>query len=293
MTQTAARFRGARAATRPTHVRRSPSHTLRRSVTPVDRGDSLSDSSTQQGDRQYPLRTRFTMSPFLSCVRDALTKMAIERAPSVRDYMDENLGAILGRESAARLLREILEDRQVLESVAHESYTHGNGFDKITLISSDSPEFKLRLHAWWLKEEYSESKELIHNHRWFFTSSILRGAAHVEIFEDDGQGELMWRHDYSPRDDADEKYQLQPAGVGRLTSNLTLKLTPGSVYSMSGDALHRVLWVGNTLSITMFVRWGRFGLPQVYSRLPNTWMRSFCQFLHSHRQKHESSLRDS
>lgn len=196
------------------------------------------------------------MSTFTSHVRRTLAAMATERAPSVFDYSDHNLTTILGADSAARLLREVIEDHQMLESVAQGSYAHSNGFDKITLISNHEPEFKLRLHAWWSKRNDSTKQEFIHNHRWFFTSSTLCGAAYVEIFEEDGSGELMWRYVYSPRDDAAEKYQLKVDGTRRLTSNLTLKLAPGSVYSMSGDALHRVLCVGDALSITMFVRWG-------------------------------------
>jgi len=196
------------------------------------------------------------MSKYRHHVRRTLAALATERIPSVLDYSDVNLTNILDAGSAARLLVEILDDQELLDTVARHSYAHSNGFDKVTLISNQAPEFKLRLHAWWPKGSSELKQEFIHNHRWRFTSSTLCGAAHVEIFEEDSDGVPMWRYEYSPRDDAVERYQLRPVGTSTLSSNLALKLTPGGVYSMSDMALHRVLWVGSTLSITMFVRWG-------------------------------------
>ena len=77
----------------------------------------------------------------------------------------------------------------------------------------------------------------------------------METFTEKDSGELMYRHEYLPRDDALEKYDLRIVGRSRLASDLMFKLTPGSTYSMSPDLLHRILWGGDMVSITMFVRW--------------------------------------
>lgn len=65
----------------------------------------------------------------------------------------------------------------------------------------------------------------------------------------------MCRHEYFPRHDALEKYDLKFVGRSRLASDLMVKLTPGSTYSMGPELFHRVLWADDLVSMTMFVRW--------------------------------------
>lgn len=195
------------------------------------------------------------MSTYIEKVHRTLSEVAYEGPRSVSDYSDSRLTHILNVYSAAQIIREILDTSEALGDIARRSYTHSNGFDKITLISNGKPEFKLRLHIWWPRKKSMKNTELIHNHRWLFRSTMLCGGAQVETFIEGDSGELMCRHEYLPRDDALEKYDLRFVGRSGLVPSLMVKLTPGSTYSMSPDHFHRVLWSADVVSITMFVRW--------------------------------------
>ena len=195
------------------------------------------------------------MSTFIEKARRTLLEMAHEGPRSVADYSDSRLTGILNVYSAAQIVREILNNGQALEETARRSYSHSNGFDKITLTSNGKPEFKLRLHIRWPRGRSGHNTELIHNHRWLFRSTTLCGSAQVETFTEKDFGEPMCRHEYFPRNDALEKYNLRFVGRSRLASDLMIRLTPGSTYSMSPDLFHRVLWAPDSVSMTMFVRW--------------------------------------
>lgn len=195
------------------------------------------------------------MSDYIGRLRRVLSEVAHEGASSVATYADGRLTESLSVDSASRLVREILGDNRALAETAARSYVHTNGFDKITLLSSREPEFKLRLHARWPDGRNGRNGEFIHSHRWFFRSTTLCGRAHVETFSERGGGELVYRHEYQPRDDARERYGLRVVGQSSLASDLKLTLTPGSTYAMSPDLLHRVIQASDSVSITLVVRW--------------------------------------
>jgi hypothetical protein len=152
------------------------------------------------------------MSTFIEKARRTLLEVAHERPRSVADYSDSRLTDILNAHSAAEIVREVLNNRQALGDIATRSYSHSNGFDKITLISNGKPEFKLRLHIRWPPGRSGQNIELIHNHRWLFRSTTLCGSAQVETFTEKDGGEPMCRHEYFPRHDALEKYDLKFVG---------------------------------------------------------------------------------
>jgi hypothetical protein len=194
------------------------------------------------------------MSEYMSEVTAALARMSAEGAASVESYRDARLTRILDAGSASRIIGDILADEGLLAETAARSYAHSNGFDKITLLSNRAPEFKLRLHAWWPRQGGGESPEFVHDHRWHFRSTVLRGSAHVEFFIEKPGGLPVFRHEYVPRD-ASERYGLKVVGPTFLASYMMVRLAPGSTYTMGPDALHRVVWVGGEVSLTMFVRW--------------------------------------
>src|SRR5689334_2524564 len=194
------------------------------------------------------------MSEYMSEVVAALAGISAEAATSAESYRDPRLTQILDARSASRIIGDILADDGLLAETAAGSYAHSNGFDKITLLSGRAPEFKLRLHAWWPRQDGPTSPEFVHDHRWFFRSTVLRGSAHVEFFTEKSGGFPVFRHEYVPRD-ASERYGLKVVGTTSLASDLMVRLTPGSTYTMGPDALHRVVWFGGEVSLTLFVRW--------------------------------------
>lgn len=195
------------------------------------------------------------MSEYIRRAHRVLSEMAFESASSVASYSDDRLTEILGVDFASRIVQEILDDDRALAETAARSYTHSNGFDKITLLSSREPEFKLRLHAWWPGMQNGRNSEFIHSHRWCFRSTTLCGSTHVETFTEKKDGESVYRYEYQPRDDARERYSLKVVGRSSLASDLMFTLTPGSTYAMGPDLLHRVIRVSHAASITLFARW--------------------------------------
>lgn len=197
------------------------------------------------------------MTEYARLVHAALSEVAIGSfSSSVKTYADARLSEILTAESALRFARELLENDRALADAATRSYTHSNGFDKIALLSSQEPEFKLRLHAWWPNESNRRVDEFVHNHRWTFRSTLLCGRAHVETYRESNDGVSVYRYEYSPRDDSSETYDLGAVGRTSLSSDLMLTLTPGCTYSMGPNLLHRVIPASNSVTVTMFVRWG-------------------------------------
>ncbi|WP_228799606.1 hypothetical protein [Nocardia nova] len=195
-----------------------------------------------------------------------MTRMSFERAhrtladaiggdPTLAmDRSDQRLSLILSARCARDLVCEVLGDDQLLGEVAQRSYRHSNGFDKITLLSSLEPEFKLRMHVWWPERRQPLGAELIHNHRWIFRSTMLCGSSWVQTFSECDHGTPMFRFRYGPRDESLQRYELKAEGRSSLSSSLRFALSPGSTYSMGTDIFHRVLWRGSRVSITMFVR---------------------------------------
>lgn len=187
--------------------------------------------------------------------RQVLAAIGPDETSSVTTYANARLTDVLSPDSIRGIVQDILHDDAALAEVAARSYTHSNGFDKITLISSRLPEFKLRLHAWWATDREGQNTELVHNHRWHFRSSMLCGRAHLEIYEERTGGAPVYRHEYEPRDDNLETYGLRVVGPSTLASDLMLTLTPGCTYAMGPDLLHRVIPAGDRVSLTAVVRW--------------------------------------
>lgn len=187
--------------------------------------------------------------------RQVLAAIGPDETSSVTTYADARLTDVLSPDSMRAIAQEVLHDDAALAAVAARSYTHSNGFDKITLISSRHPEFKLRLHAWWVTDREDRNTEFIHNHRWHFRSSMLCGRAHLEMYEERTGGAPVYRHEYEPRDNGLETYGLRVAGPSALAPGLMLTLTPGCTYAMGPDLLHRVIPAGDCVSLTAVVRW--------------------------------------
>ena len=92
-------------------------------------------------------------------------------------------------------IEALLTDERALSHSAGQSYEHFNGFDKIVLLSSQEPGFKLRLHVWW--PGMPRNLENVHNHRWNFASAILRGSYKTQIYTFDQSGAQMSHYAYS------------------------------------------------------------------------------------------------
>lgn len=144
------------------------------------------------------------------------------------------------------LIKEILNDDQLLEEVASRSYEHVNHFDKIVLIDNPDPKgYRLTIHSWncnYGKEVPDE--ELIHNHRFSFWSHIFRGNLTSENF--------LESKDFSIEKKTFNRYVYRPSNTGnihdcdfdkkaQLNKIETVTHRQGDVYYLNYNITHRIL----------------------------------------------------
>lgn len=103
-----------------------------------------------------------------------------------------------------KLVRRVLSDEDLMNTISARSYHHVNHFDKIVLIDSGDPSgYRLTLHYW--PGNYDDrilSQELVHDHRFSFWSHIFRGKLHTENFRvsdtDSNDNVKLRRYIYRP-----------------------------------------------------------------------------------------------
>lgn len=90
--------------------------------------------------------------------------------------------------SNIKLLKEIINNENLLKKISERSYTHALGFDKIVLfdMSTDTDynnKVQLRLHLWNPNSFGVPMIESMHEHSFNFISTILKGNLENQIFE--------------------------------------------------------------------------------------------------------------
>jgi hypothetical protein len=182
---------------------------------------------------------------------------------AMQEFIDEsvslyNEGAlplinmVLSKPSNLKLLiSKILNCRAEFEAVRANSYCHENGFHKIVMLQGKN--FKLRLHHFGATSK--AAMENVHDHRWPFASSILKGNLHMEMFEvaDVPENtELLLHHVYHA-DKSSGAYQAHLEGVAALKRVKKVSFSEGTTYLLMPDALHRIVNDDQQESITMIL----------------------------------------
>ncbi|WHX50769.1 hypothetical protein QNH46_09030 [Paenibacillus woosongensis] len=168
------------------------------------------------------------------------------------------LEPISSKEQILLLLNSLLEDPQMLLEISKRSYTHINGFDKIVLIESKSPEYKIRLHIWWPEYKISHI-EHIHNHPWDFSSRVLTGELTFQTFSSqNGTGESLHYYRTFPPNPGESGHILRKMGTQTLQLMFDTTITSGSFYTMSKKIKHRVLKSSQSVNSTLIFQ-GPFG----------------------------------
>lgn len=143
----------------------------------------------------------------------------------------------------------IRNDAEAVQHCAALSGRHPLGHDKITLIDM-YPSYRLRLHAWWPNRR--PGVEHIHHHRFGFATTVVRGHYEMQIYERATSGIQMTEYHQNSTAAAGEWY-LNSAGVAYLRLLTTAKVTAGAGYTLTADALHRVVVPRDTLCLTLFL----------------------------------------
>jgi len=159
-------------------------------------------------------------------------------SPYNPSIMKDALSIIKDRSTLIELLESIYSDETALAMIAEKSYVHRNGFDKLVLLASSKPEFRLRIHIWWPNSDEISDMH-IHNHKWDFRSKIIEGKyRHQEyIINDDGE---KWRQYICHSILHKKGHQMEFQGIHRLQCVSDAILVKDCEYTLDHRVLHKV-----------------------------------------------------
>ena len=173
-------------------------------------------------------------------------------ASSARRPVHERLAYLAQQGLVSMFLKLALSDQEQLRLIASRSYAHYNNFDKIVLLSCPDSPYDLRLHVWW-PDECQSARENIHDHKWDFSSVVLKGEYYFEIYELSPVGFEMYEHRYFTRAGRDQ-YDLPVVSKERLNCISAGEVRAGDAYTMTNDILHRVVCSTHGVTATLVVQ---------------------------------------
>lgn len=141
-------------------------------------------------------------------------------------------------DAVARLIGAVLSDDAWLAHVLARSYWHPNGFVKLVLAAGAS--FQLRMHVWRPTGAGTPVRENVHSHRWDFCSVILHGRYRYQEFERSDDGDPFRSYIYDGHSGI-SSYRLTSVEKATLRCVLDAELAAGTHYTLTSDALHRVI----------------------------------------------------
>jgi hypothetical protein len=186
--------------------------------------------------------------------KTAQLKQRVDRVVSsaVSNHLHEGLSDLVNQQFVSTLLEAALKDDDCLRLIASRSYSHYNNFDKIVLMSSVEPRYDLRLHVWW-PEPKKRVTENIHNHKWDFSSVLLKGSYSFEVYEESATGREMYEYSYVTRSGSDS-YQMPFLRRANLELVSEGCMSAGDSYSLPHNIMHRVICDHSTTTVSLVIR---------------------------------------
>lgn len=177
---------------------------------------------------------------FISNIEAELARRVVGYTAGEPDALQSGLQDITTRWPLREILRELLASPALTERSLTRSSIHNNGFLKIILAST--PSYQLRLHVWDCRpgETLSAVTESVHSHTADFASIILLGSYRHEVFRPAEVGTSYLEYDYHATRGARE-FSLESVGARHLQKASDALLPAGTLYSLAGDILHRVV----------------------------------------------------
>lgn len=161
----------------------------------------------------------------------------------------EALSMLADGEQLLGVIGAIRDDPEAVRRCAAQSLRHPLGHDKIMLIDTDAS-FRLRIHAWWPSRR--PGAEHVHHHRFGLATTVLRGQYEMQIFQRAKSGlEMIEYRQYASTDS--EEWYLHPAGIAHLRLLTTARVVAGGGYTLTPDALHRVIVPRDGVCLTLFL----------------------------------------
>lgn len=149
------------------------------------------------------------------------------------------INMILGKPSNIKKLMDLIVQNETLfNEVLNKSYCHENGFHKYVLLEGQN--FKIRLHHFGVTEKVA--MENIHDHRWPFASTILKGNLEMEMYEESqlhAEGDLLLHYRYNS-DKSKGAYETILLGLIKMKRKSQIKYFEGDSYLLTPEALHRI-----------------------------------------------------
>jgi hypothetical protein len=164
----------------------------------------------------------------------------------------ERLSDLVERGVLLSILDLALSDTDYLSFIASSSYTHYNNFDKFRLLSDNELAYDLRLHIWW-PGSHKTNKENIHDHRWDFSSVILKGEYSFELYETAGKGIEVYEYRYSNFAGA-IPYSMPLIRKAKLNCVMLGKKKLGDAYTLKHNIIHRVTCNTDDITATLVLR---------------------------------------
>jgi hypothetical protein len=159
-------------------------------------------------------------------------------------------GASLAQQpQLSRLLQARHDDVKSAAQLAGQSYLHPLGFHKLMLLSH-APSFEVRINVWW--PGGTRGVDHVHNHRFAFASTIVRGGYDMQIFQVGRTGALV--REYRETASPEGGWRLRSQGTAHLRMMGSTRLEQGSSYALPADVLHRVAVPPDMLCITLLLR---------------------------------------
>jgi isopentenyl-diphosphate delta-isomerase len=155
-----------------------------------------------------------------------------------------------------QIINDIVNNEDLLEVIASNSYEHYNGFDKIVLLENEN--FKIRLHSWDSNLFDKIIDENIHNHRWDFVTTIICGGYDLKMFQVvENGGEKYHQYLYNPPNN-NEYYEMKYIGTNNLREVLSTHLQPKNYYLISKDLFHKVTPALGIYTVSLMVHGKNF-----------------------------------
>ena len=159
--------------------------------------------------------------------------------------------ALAKPENLYLLLSRIINDPVMLSKTVAASYYHENGFHKIVLLAGKK--FKLRLHHFGVAAKIP--MENIHDHRWNFASTIIKGELKMDLFTIAPKGDNTEKtyHFIYESEKSKGTYTTDFVSVAHLRKSETRSYRPGETYLMETRELHRIKNSTGQESITLIL----------------------------------------
>jgi hypothetical protein len=159
-------------------------------------------------------------------------------------------GASLAQQpQLSRLLQARHDDVRSAAELAGQSYLHPLGFHKLMLLKHP-PLFEVRINVW--RPGGIRGVDHVHNHRFAFASTIVRGGYDMQTFQAGRTGALV--REYRETASPEAGWLLHPQGTAHLRMMSSTRLEQGSSYALPADVLHRVAVPPDILCITLLLR---------------------------------------